>query len=62
MNSFDRFVTSALMFFIGVGLVWVAAWAFHPNLTSGTVWFIAVLFGVIDTDLAKIALRQKGEW
>lgn len=34
-------------FLVGVGLAWLAAWVFNPALTSGTVWFLAALFGLL---------------
>lgn len=33
-----------VIFLLGIGIVWAAAWAFSPDLTSGTVWFFAYIW------------------
>lgn len=53
-NRFEVAVMRQLGFWIGVGMVWFAAWCFNPNIDSGTVWFVAVLFGVLYGNLSVL--------
>lgn len=41
-----RYITKLFTLAIDIGMVWLAAWYFNPDFTTGTVWFIAVLYAI----------------
>lgn len=49
---------TTVIWLIAVGYVWLMAMIFNPRITSGTVWFIAALFGSIDSQLFQIKEKR----
>lgn len=45
------------VFSLDVGCVWILAWGLNPNITSGTVWFVGILFALLQTHLSNIRER-----
>ena len=41
-----RYIVKLFTFTIDIGMVWLAAWVFNPDFTTGTVWFIAFLYAM----------------
>lgn len=37
-----------------VGITWLYAMVFNPNIDSGTVWLLGLLFGGIEAQLARV--------
>jgi len=54
----DWFI-NIFVFWINVGVVWFAAWILNPNLTSGTVWFFAVIFSSLMTGIDEVRRKVK---
>lgn len=48
-------------YFLGIGLVWFVAWWANPNLSHGTVWFVAAIVGFILGDTAEIRFKLR-DW
>lgn len=59
--TLERFFFNGLMFGEGIGLTWLYAWMFNPNLTSGSVWFVAFLFGFVFADVSELKMYGKRE-
>lgn len=56
----DRIFERWASFGVNVGLVWLAAWFYNPNIDSGTVWFLAMIFGWIGMDFTRIEQELGG--
>lgn len=41
------FVISGAVILASIGSVWFYAWIFNPGVTSGTVWWVGIIFGMI---------------
>jgi len=48
-----------LVYIANIGIVWFFAWVFNPNIDSGLVWVIAILYGIIMSRLYTIEERLK---
>lgn len=46
-------IASLPLFFANIGLVWLFAWMWNPDINSNTVWFIANLWALLTTDIFK---------
>jgi len=55
----EQQIGSFLVYIANIGIVWFFAWVFNPNIDSGLVWMIAVLYGAIMSRFYTIEERLK---
>ena len=46
-DAFLDWLESFAIYLVNVGLVWFFVWFLNPNIDSGLVWLIAILFGTL---------------
>lgn len=58
MNT--RFLEGMFIVFLEVAVFWFWTWLFKPNIDSGLVWLLALMFGVIMENLYWIREHKLG--
>lgn len=59
MTALADLITGVLIQASGVGMVWVYAWICNPNIDSGTVFFMGLIYGGLCASIAGAERRTK---
>ncbi len=46
-----RIVAKYILIGLDIGQVWFLVWLFKPNMTTGTVWVVALLYAAIQSNI-----------
>jgi len=57
-TNWASIVEFQIVFWLGVGQVWLIAWIFNPNIDSGFVWLLAFIYADLAASLYKIRMKK----